>query len=104
MIRKALLTLALCLTLTTGRAQTQEVSQPAKVYFIILRGSRNMALTVFTSGLPAAPVIRPIVKLSFRLKQWPNCPMFSTGGRCRSTRKTMLAVSMDLPWNMCIML
>lgn len=34
MIRKALLTLALCLTLTTGMAQTQEVSQPAKVYFI----------------------------------------------------------------------
>lgn len=34
MIRKALLTLALCLTLTTGIAQTQEVSQPAKVYFI----------------------------------------------------------------------
>lgn len=34
MIRKALSTLALCLTLTTGMAQTQEVSQPAKVYFI----------------------------------------------------------------------
>ena len=34
MIRKALSTLALCLTLTTGTAQTQEVSQPAKVYFI----------------------------------------------------------------------
>lgn len=34
MIRKALSILALCLTLTTGMAQTQEVSQPAKVYFI----------------------------------------------------------------------
>lgn len=34
MIRKALSTLALCLTLTTGMAQTQDVSQPAKVYFI----------------------------------------------------------------------
>lgn len=34
MIRKALSTLALCLTLATGMAQTQEVSQPAKVYFI----------------------------------------------------------------------
>lgn len=34
MIRKALSTLALCLTLTTGMAQTQEVSQTAKVYFI----------------------------------------------------------------------
>lgn len=34
MIRKALSTLALCLTLTTGMAQTQDVSQPAIVYFI----------------------------------------------------------------------